>query len=522
MKKNIIFIIMLLFSLSAFADSPTSAIETIQQSFLGETGQWNSNLVGVVKRLFIILSVISGTWLLIGMALRGADLPDIMKELVTFIMITGLWFFIIDHAYEIIKLVIDSFTQASSIATGRNFDLSPTSIMDAGLELAEKIIDDSGFFDVVIYGLMGLIVTFIYFYLAVLVLFALIESHIVAGAGIIVLGFSGSPWTSDIAKKYLIFALSVGLKMFFTFLIAGLGIKLVEDIVKNTGLGDVRTIFAIIGVLFMIAYLAQKIPTLAQSVFNGASSGNAPDMRGMAASVAKAGAAAALAVAGAGATVAAAHHAAKENIGDSATLDAASTSTGTEKMSGEGGDNDASAIPNALSGGSASKGGASNGETSSGGASSGGASSDGASSGGASSGGASSGGASSGDASSGGASSGGASSGDASSGGASSGGASSDGAGAPSDGAPSDGAPSDGAPNGEISAVESPNGEASNASRLAKGLNYARAFGAAYAKGAAATTFNRLSKSHHFDNARNIRKQTLSKKIKDAGEGSKE
>ena len=150
MKKNIIFIIMLLFSLSAFADSPTSAIETIQQSFLGETGQWNSNLVGVVKRLFIILSVISGTWLLIGMALRGADLPDIMKELVTFIMITGLWFFIIDHAYEIIKLVIDSFTQASSIATGRNFDLSPTSIMDAGLELAEKIIDDSGFFDVVI------------------------------------------------------------------------------------------------------------------------------------------------------------------------------------------------------------------------------------------------------------------------------------------------------------------------------------------------------------------------------------
>ena len=99
MKKNIIFIIMLLFSLSAFADSPTSAIETIQQSFLGETGQWNSNLVGVVKRLFIILSVISGTWLLIGMALRGADLPDIMKELVTFIMITGLWFFIIDHAY---------------------------------------------------------------------------------------------------------------------------------------------------------------------------------------------------------------------------------------------------------------------------------------------------------------------------------------------------------------------------------------------------------------------------------------
>jgi len=161
-------------------------------------------------------------------------------------------------------------------------------------------------------------------------------------------------------------------------------------------------------------------------------------------------------------------------------------------MSGEGGDNDASAIPNALSGGSASKGGASNGETSSGGASSGGASS------------------------------GSASSGDASSGGASSGGASSDGAGAPSDGAPSDGAPSDGAPNGEISAVESPNGEASNASRLAKGLNYARAFGAAYAKGAAATTFNRLSKSHHFDNARNIRKQTLSKKIKDAGEGSKE
>ena len=294
--------------------------------------------------------------------------------------------------------------------------------MDSGLRLAEKIINDSGFFDYVIYGLLGLIVTFIYFYLAVLVLFALIESHIVAGAGIIVLGFSGSPWTSDIAKKYLLFALSVGLKMFFTFLIAGLGIKLVEDIVDNTGLGSVRTIFAIIGVLFMVAYLAQKIPALAQSVFSGVSSGNAPDMRGMAASIAKAGAAAALAVAGAGATVAAAHQAAKESTGGNATLSAASTSAGAEKTPGESRDDDASAIPNALSGG-ASGGGASGGEAS-----------------------------------------GGEASGD----------------------------------------------KVSNASRLAKGLNYAKAFGAAYAKGAAAT----ISKSHHFDTARNIRKQTLSKKIK--------
>ena len=446
MKKYIIFILVMLFSLSVFADSPTSAIETIQQSFLGETGQWNSNLVGVVKRLFIILSAISGTWLLVGMALRGADLPDIMKELVSFVMVTGLWFYIIDNAYEIIKLVINSFTQASSIATGRSFNLSPTSIMDAGLELAEKIIDDSGFFDYVIYGLLGLIVTFIYFYLAVLVLFALIESHIVAGAGIIVLGFSGSPWTSDIAKKYLLFSLSVGLKMFFTFLIAGLGIKLVEDIVKSTGLGDVRTIFAIIGVLFMVAYLAQKIPALAQSVFSGVSSGNAPDMRGMAASIAKAGAAAALAVAGAGATVAAAHQAAKESTGGNATLSAASTSAGAEKAPGESRDDDASAIPNALSGGA------------SGGEASGGEASGGEASGG--------------EASGGGASGGGASGGEASGGGA------------------------------------------SNASRLAKGLNYAKAFGAAYAKGAATTTLNNLSKSRHFDNARNIKNQTLSKKIK--------
>ena len=509
MKKNIIFIIMLLFSLSAFADSPTSAIETIQQSFLGETGQWNSNLIGVVKRLFIILSVISGTWLLIGMALRGADLPDIMKELVTFIMITGLWFFIIDHAYEIIKLVIDSFTQASSIATGRNFDLSPTSIMDAGLELAEKIIDDSGFFDYVIYGLLGLIVTFIYFYLAVLVLFALIESHIVAGAGIIVLGFSGSPWTSDIAKKYLIFALSVGLKMFFTFLIAGLGIKLVEDIVKNTGLGDVRTIFAIIGVLFMIAYLAQKIPTLAQSVFNGASSGNAPDMRGMAASVAKAGAAAALAVAGAGATVAAAHQAAKESIGGDATLSAASPSTDTEKTLGKNGDNDASAIPNALSSGGVSKSGTSNGGTPSGSASKGQTSSEGASKGGTSKG-----------------EDGGDSSGAASKGKTSGNGASSEDI---SDGEASNTAASVGEDlNGGVSAAEAsdtgePSVGVSNLSRLDKGLNYAKAFVAAYAKARMETTVERMidpSKKKNatpFDVSLKIRENTMSKKINNAG-----
>ena len=67
-----------------------------------------------------------------------------------------------------------------------------------------------------------------------------------------------------------------------------------------------------------------------------------------------------------------------------------------------------------------------------------------------------------------------------------------------------------GASGGEASGGEASGDKVSNASRLAKGLNYAKALGAAYAKGAAAT----ISKSHHFDTARNIRKQTLSKKIK--------
>jgi len=69
---------------------------------------------------------------------------------------------------------------------------------------------------------------------------------------------------------------------------------------------------------------------------------------------------------------------------------------------------------------------------------------------------------------------------------------------------------SGGASGGGASGGEASGDKVSNASRLAKGLNYAKAFGAAYAKGAAAT----ISKSHHFDTARNIRKQTLSKKIK--------
>src|SRR6202011_6063043 len=57
-------------------------------------------------------------------------------------------------------------------------------------------------------------------------LITLIESYIVIGAGVFMLGFTGSRWTLVFGEKYVGYAVSVGIKLFMLELIVGLGYAL--------------------------------------------------------------------------------------------------------------------------------------------------------------------------------------------------------------------------------------------------------------------------------------------------------
>lgn len=363
-KKLIIylffFVLVIVLMDNAFA-AEGELIKTITNKFESITGNWHENLRPATIGLFWILATISFTYTAITMTIRGADFTDIMLELVKMILVFGLWIYIIENSIDIVNSIINSLTQAANIASGVSSDVSPGSIINNGVTLATNIIDQSGFFDAPIYGILALVALIAYLFIAATIFVVLVESYIVTGAGIILLGFSGSPWTSDIAKKYLIFSFSIGIKLFATIIVARFGEELVRD--QLTTSSAIKQIFAVTGVLCMIAYLTNRIPAMAQSMINGASSSGPNDVKGMAASAGKAAAAGVLASAGATAALYQAGKGAMSEMKGSSSMNSALSSTtqtdSTNSTPANANDNDRSAIPQALSSGSSNFGGSS-------------------------------------------------------------------------------------------------------------------------------------------------------------------
>ncbi len=301
-------ILLFLVATPTWAAAPNVAsTQSLVDAFQSKVSTWGANLRdNVVLPLFWTLAFISWAWHGIKMVLKGVDLPDFMTEMVTMTLTFGFWFWFIQNAFGFTTAIIDSMVKAAGIANGVALDLSPAKIMSDGLLVALDIISNAGWFEKIGYALAALIILFIFCYIAVCVLLALIEMYVVAGAGIIVLGFAGSPWTSDLAKKYLIFVFATGMKMFFTFLVVGLGISFIMEATHGNW-SENSNIFSLIGISFGLAYLAGKVPELANQIVSGAAVGGSPSMGG----VAKAAAGAALAAIGGAAAL---HQAGKAGL----------------------------------------------------------------------------------------------------------------------------------------------------------------------------------------------------------------
>jgi type IV secretion system protein TrbL len=122
----------------------------------------------------------------------------------------------------------------------------------------------------------------------------LVEMYIMIGAGAVMLGFTGSRWTMSFGEKYIGYCLSIGVKLFVTYVILGLGLQLFPtDVttcttqvgqsicgdfakIRGTDLGDINALggllladlqIAVTAVIFMM--LAQRLPGLAASMMNG-------------------------------------------------------------------------------------------------------------------------------------------------------------------------------------------------------------------------------------------------------------
>lgn len=161
--------------------------------------------------------------------------------------------------------------------------LGPSAIVGFGVNTSVDLLSaasDAGFLTNVGTALTLVFCAVVIFiaYVAVAIQFvvALVESYLVIGAGVILLGFGGSRWTAPYVERYLAYAVSVGLKILILYLLVGAGMTLSQGWAQVAlGIGSsaepARTGFDLAAAAVMFLAVCWMAPKLASAILGGAS-----------------------------------------------------------------------------------------------------------------------------------------------------------------------------------------------------------------------------------------------------------
>lgn len=256
---------LLLLALAApAAYAGNGVLDQIQTAFQSASTGWMTASLNLARPLFFGLAGLEFAWAAINYTLRKNDLGELLTSIT--LKILGIAFFamLLTEAPTWIPPIINSFVQAGQTvggggATSISSAVGPSEILDAGINTAAKVISvangingqqtssgisifhpcDSiaalgqGFLSAIFIGMTGLMIILGFLAIAIQLLITTIESYIVIGGGALMLGFAGSRWTLPFAEKYFGYAVSVGIKLFTIYLVAGFGGQLANIIIQH-------------------------------------------------------------------------------------------------------------------------------------------------------------------------------------------------------------------------------------------------------------------------------------------------
>jgi type IV secretion system protein TrbL len=206
-------------------------------------------------------------------------LTEFVKKSLAF----GFLYAMIVNAPMWFSAIIQGFQQIGGQAAGIP-DLSPSTVFNNGLAMFQTIyrgFGSLGWFHLTIASLIALVAGLIMFLSFALIagqmLLALSEAYIGVGGGVLILGFSGSRWTIKFAEGFLGWIVGVGIKLFFLYLLVGVGMTIIAGwnaALTGWTVADPTLPLTIAGGALIFMLLAWTIPNTAASVVGGAVSLN--------------------------------------------------------------------------------------------------------------------------------------------------------------------------------------------------------------------------------------------------------
>jgi type IV secretion system protein TrbL len=262
----------------------------LAHDFSSTTGPWMTTALHYAQGLFFALVGIEIAWSAITYVLQKDSLPDFVAALLLKILGIGFFYILLQPQYGPVWIadVLSSFSQAGSAISGQSQlgPSDPSSVFNCGTDIANAMLQSISqnkiglnlgnilpAIEAVLASMicsLGVVIAFAI--IAGQLLITLIESYIVIGAGVFMLGFTGSRWTLVFGEKYVGYAVSVGIKLFMLELIVGLGYSLGRQwaALFYNGIAPPETYIEVVGAALVFGFLAWQIPSLAASLMNGA------------------------------------------------------------------------------------------------------------------------------------------------------------------------------------------------------------------------------------------------------------
>ena len=231
------------------AGQTTHILTDIQNLFIGSMGGWLTHATSAAQDLFSGLALFELMWVGIQWALKRPEPHELIGSLAVKIAFFALFYFgVIGMAPHWIPLLLHMFQRAGLVVTGMSgtsanalTPANPSAIFgqswDAIASLAAAVKNQATWFhplNDVLFGFSAVIsaVVFILAYalLAFEALIINIEASVILGAGVFMLAFAGSNWTTTFSEKYLSYVFSIGVKYFVLTVILALGADLPTEI----------------------------------------------------------------------------------------------------------------------------------------------------------------------------------------------------------------------------------------------------------------------------------------------------
>jgi len=250
-------------------------LNKILDSFSTVAVTWQSEITAKASWLFWGLAAISMVWTYGLMALRNADIQEFFGETIRFFGTLGFFWWILSNGPAISMAIIDTMRMISAKASGLGSGLSPSSIVDIGFNILAKVSASASLLSPVVSAMMlaaAIVVLVILALIAVNMLLLLVSAWLLAYAGIFLLGFGGSRWTSDIAISFYKTVLGIGVQLFTMTFLIGVGKSFLDQYHKafEAGTPDLNSLCVLLVASVVLLSLVNKLPPMLAGIVGAA------------------------------------------------------------------------------------------------------------------------------------------------------------------------------------------------------------------------------------------------------------